>query len=79
LPEITKVKYKPLGRKLIVIGKRFDPAGKVFVDGVEVSAIFKSNSGRFVVKKFDMTPGQHEIVVVNPNNLPSQPKILSIN
>ncbi len=73
IPVITKVKYKAGARKLIVIGQRIDREAILIVDGVEVTS-GKYKGDRIVVKKFPLQAGEHEVIIVNPDNISSQPK-----
>lgn len=75
IPEIRKVKYKP-GKKLIVNGIRVNRAAKLVIDGTETQAT--PNDGSFKLKKLTMTPGRHEIRIVNPGNISSQPFVLNV-
>jgi hypothetical protein len=77
IPSVTKVRYKAGKRKLIVQGERINRAAALLVDGSEVRAKF--SAGKLVVKKFALSPGRHEIVIVNPNDVESQPFIFDVN
>jgi hypothetical protein len=63
LPMITKAQFKS-GGKLIISGENFDPAARVYVDGVEVRPK-SQDSNRIVVKRPSLLPGRHEARVVN--------------
>ena len=76
IPEITKVKYKPGKRQLIVKGDRVNPAAKLVVDGTATEAT--PDGQQFKVKKLTLTPGPHEIRIVNPGDLSSQPFVLNV-
>ena len=75
IPEIKKVKYKP-GRKLIVIGNRVNRAAKLVIDGSATEATPKE--GSFKLKKVTLPPGRHEITIVNPGDISSQPFVLNV-
>ena len=75
IPEIRKVKYKP-ARKLVVSGDRVNSAAKLMIDGTETQA--KPNEGSFKIKKLTLAPGRHEIRIVNPDNISSQPFFLNV-
>lgn len=77
VPQITSVKYKAGKRKLTVTGDRVDPAAVLVVDGNQLTA--QPDGGSFVVKKLSLATGQHEIRIVNPNNVSSPPFILTVN
>jgi hypothetical protein len=69
-PTITRVKYRVTKKKLIVTGDRFDPNAILRVDGMQVTARF--DAGTLVAKPVPLTPGTHEIRVVNPSGISSQ-------
>lgn len=69
-PAITKVKYKVGKKKLVVTGDRFDPNSALLVDGVQVS--FRFDAGTLIAKPVPLTPGTHEVRVVNPSGISSQ-------
>ncbi len=75
IPEIRKVKYKP-GKKLIVNGNRVNRAATLVIDGTATQATPKD--GSFKLKKLTLTPGRHEIRIVNPGNVSSQPFVLNV-
>lgn len=76
VPEITKVKYKPGKRQLIVKGDRVNPAAQLMVDGEATEAT--PDGRQFKLKKLTLTPGPHEIRIVNPGDVSSQPFILNV-
>lgn len=76
LPLITSVKYKP-GRKLVVKGVRFNRSAVLVIDGVQSSS--KVKNGQFVIKKLSLEAGQHELRVINPNNVISPGFTLNVN
>jgi hypothetical protein len=76
LPVITSVKYKP-GKKLTVKGVRFNRSAVLVIDGVQSSA--KVKNGQFVVKNLQLQAGQHELRVINPNNVRSPGFTLNVN
>ncbi|MFY9609109.1 MAG: putative Ig domain-containing protein [Blastocatellia bacterium] len=75
IPQIRKVKYKP-GKKLIVNGNRVDRAAKLVIDGTATEAT--PHDGSFKLKKLTLMPGRHEIRIVNPGNISSQPFVLNV-
>jgi putative Ig domain-containing protein/matrixin len=75
IPAITRVKYKG-GRKLTVSGQRVNPAAILFVDGNQMPAVPADDS--FVVKSIVLVRGTHEIRIVNPGGVTSQPFMLSV-
>jgi hypothetical protein len=77
IPAITKARYKAGKKKLTVQGERIDGAATLLVDGRSVNAKF--SGGALVVKKLALSEGPHEIVVVNPGNVSSQPFTLRID
>lgn len=76
IPLITKANYKAGKRMLQVFGERIDPAATLWVDGAQIQAKF--SEGILIVKKFPLTQGNHQVVVMNPNGAASQPYILRI-
>ncbi len=76
-PAISKVKYKTGKRKLIVNGERIDANAALFVDGAQVAARFEG--GSLIAKPVALNPGTHEIRVVNPGGVSSQPYSLTVN
>jgi len=76
-PVITKVKYKVGKRQLIVSGDRIDSNAGLVVDGIQVSARF--DAGALLAKPIPLTSGTHEIRVVNPSGVPSQPYGLTVD
>jgi len=77
IPAITKAQYKPGKKKLTVQGERIDRAAILLIDGRAVKA--KHTGGALVAKKLALTDGPHEIIIVNPNNVSSQPFILHVD
>ncbi|HLF82801.1 MAG TPA: putative Ig domain-containing protein [Blastocatellia bacterium] len=75
-PAITKVKYKVAKRRLVVIGDRIDPNAALLVDGMQVSTRF--DAGALIAKPVPLTSGTHEIRVVNPSGVSSQPYSLTV-
>jgi hypothetical protein len=75
IPAITRVKYKG-GKKLIVEGQRVNPAAILLVDGIQISAA--PGDGAFIVKPIVLVRGTHEIKIVNPGALASQPFMLTV-
>lgn len=78
VPHLTKVKYKPGAKKLVVTGRNFMPAAVLLVDEQQVTPKF-ADSASFVVKRFPLSPGQHMVRVVNPNGLTSETITITIN
>lgn len=76
LPMITNVVYKP-GKKLVVKGERFNRSAVLLIDGVQTTAKFKN--GQLVLKKMRLAAGQHELRVVNPNNVSSPAFVLNVS
>ncbi|HWP43417.1 MAG TPA: putative Ig domain-containing protein, partial [Blastocatellia bacterium] len=77
IPAITKVQYKARKKKLIVRGERIDRAATLLIAGQAVNAKF--SNGKLVAKKLSLSAGQYEVVVVNPNNVRSEPFILIVD
>jgi hypothetical protein len=75
IPAITRAKYKG-GKKLIVTGDRIDPAAGLLVDGTQTSAT--ASEGAFVLKPIALAPGRHELKIVNPGGVASQPFVLIV-
>jgi hypothetical protein len=75
IPAITNVKYKN-GKKLIVTGQRVNPAAILFIDGTQIPAV--PSDGSFVVKPIVLVRGTHEIKIVNPSGMASQPFMLTV-
>jgi hypothetical protein len=76
IPLITKASYKAGKRMVQVFGERINQAATLWIDGAQVAAKF--SDGILIVKKLPLTSGTHQIVVVNPNGVASQPYILSV-
>ena len=75
VPTISNVKYKP-GKKLVVTGSRVRAGATLVVDGIATQAT--PNEGQFKLKKATLTQGMHEIRIVNPGNISSQPFPLNV-
>lgn len=75
-PVISKARYKPGKRKLIVSGERLDANATLLVDGAPVSAHF--DGGVLIAKPVILAAGTHEIRVVNPGGIASEPYSLVI-
>ena len=75
-PVISKVKYKTGKRKLTVNGERIDANAALFIDGAQVSARF--DAGTLIAKPLALASGTHEIRVVNPGGVTSQPYSLTV-
>jgi hypothetical protein len=75
IPAITRVKYKG-GKKLIVEGQRVNPAAILLVDSIQISTV--PADGAFIVKPIVLVRGTHEIKIVNPGALASQPFMLTV-
>lgn len=75
IPSISKVKYKG-GKKLIVVGNRFNPAALLLIDGNPVS--YRAGDGQMVVKPIALAAGRHEIRIVNPGAVFSAPFMLTV-
>lgn len=76
-PQITNVKYKNQS-KLIVIGRNFDVQARLILDGTQVTPRFV-DSTRLIVKGITLSPGSHEVKVVNANGVQSSAGVLSVN
>ncbi|MGH9822713.1 MAG: putative Ig domain-containing protein, partial [Blastocatellia bacterium] len=71
VPQISSVRYKPAGGKLIVVGTNFDPSAQLMVDGA--SAGIRGNTGSTITAvKLTLNSGAHTVTVVNPHNLTAQ-------
>jgi hypothetical protein len=75
IPSVRKVKYKN-GRKLFVIGDRFNPAAMLLVDGTQIA--YTDGDGQLVVKPISLPAGAHEIRVVNPGGVSSNAYVLRV-
>jgi hypothetical protein len=75
IPSIRKVKYKS-HKKLVVFGERVNAAAALLVDGNHTSAV--ADAGSFVLK-IQLSSGQHEIRIVNPGGVSSQPFSLTVD
>ena len=75
IPSIRKVKLKG-GRKLIVMGDRFNPAAVLLVDGIQMA--YTEGDGQVVVKGISLPAGAHEIRVVNPGGVSSNVYVLTV-
>jgi hypothetical protein len=75
-PLISKVKYKVRKKQLLVSGELIDSNAALLVDGVQVSARF--DAGTLIAKPVPLTSGPHEIRVVNPSGVSSQPYSLTV-
>ncbi len=62
-PIITRVKYKA-GRKLVVNGMDFHPAGRLILDGDDTGAA-RHADGRFIYRVKGLI-GEHDVRVLNP-------------
>jgi hypothetical protein len=75
IPSIRKVKYKG-HKKLIVTGDRINPAAVLVVDGNQTSAV--AEAGSFLIK-MQLAAGTHEIKIVNPGAVSSQPFMITVD
>ena len=75
IPSIRKVKYKG-HKKLIVIGDRINAAAILMVDGNQTSAV--ADAGSFLIK-MQLAAGTHEIKIVNPGAVSSQPFVITVD
>jgi hypothetical protein len=73
---VTRAKYKAGKKMLQIFGERFEPAAVVMVDGIQVTAKF--SDAIFVIKRFPLAAGSHQIVIINPNSIASQAYVLNI-
>jgi len=69
VPQVSAVKYKPGGAKLIVKGQNFDPAAILVLDNIQVADRF--DGANLIAKPINPGPGQHTVRVVNPNGASS--------
>lgn len=76
IPAIIKARYKG-GKKLIVTGERINPAAVLLVDGNQ--AAYELSEGLLIVKPITLRSGRHEIRIVNPGQVSSQPYILIVD
>jgi Putative Ig domain/Matrixin/Ig-like domain from next to BRCA1 gene len=76
IPSITRVKYKG-GKKLIVTGDRINPSAVLLIDGAQ--ATYQLSDGVLIVKPITLASGRHEIRIVNPGQISSQPYVLIID
>jgi hypothetical protein len=77
IPLITRAKYKAGKKKLTVDVERADAAAVLMIDNARMTKSL--SDGEFVLKRLQLTSGQHEIRVVNTNGASSQAYILSID
>ncbi len=75
IPAIRKVKYKN-GRKLFVIGDRFNPAAVLLIDSNQMS--FTPDDGQLIVKPIVLASGRHEIRIVNPGAVSSATYVFTV-
>jgi len=75
IPSIRKVKYKG-HKKLIVTGDRINAAAILLVDGNQTSAV--ADAGSFLIK-MQLAAGTHEIKIVNPGAVSSQPFMITVD
>jgi hypothetical protein len=75
IPAIRKVKYKG-NKKLIVTGDRINAAAVLLIDNNPLSV--PAVEGSFVVKPIALAAGRHEIRIVNPGVILSQPYMLTV-
>ena len=75
IPAIRRVKFKG-GRKLIVIGDRFNAAAVLLVDGTSMQ--YTGGDGQLIVKALTLASGVHEIRVVNPSAVSSAPYLFTV-
>jgi hypothetical protein len=76
VPVISRVKYKAGKRKLIVNGEQLDASATLLIDGAQAPARF--DAGALIARPVTLAPGTHEIRVVNPGGVSSQPFSLTI-
>jgi hypothetical protein len=77
VPAIRKVKYKLKKGKLTVNGARVHQSAVLMIDGV--AQVARARDGQFIIKKLTLTPGRHEIRIINPDNISSEPYVLDVN
>jgi hypothetical protein len=77
VPAIRKVKYKLKKGKLTVNGTRVHRSAVLMIDGAAQGA--SPRDGQFIIKKLTLTPGRHEIRIINPDNISSEPYALDVN
>ncbi|GEM_PF-745316 len=77
IPLITKATYKSGKRMLQVYGERFDPTATLLIDGALILKA-KFSDGILIVKKLSLAPGRHQLTVMNPNSIPSQPFFITL-
>lgn len=77
IPLITGAKYKTGKRMVQVFGERFDPSATLLIDGAMILNA-KFSDGIFIAKKLALATGRHQILVMNPNSIPSQPFFITI-
>jgi hypothetical protein len=75
-PRITSVKYKANG-KLVIKGRNFGALSRVMIDGqLHTPSVAEATS--LVVKRLSLAPGPHEIRVLSPAGLLSDPASLTL-
>jgi len=62
---------------LQVFGERFDSSATLLVDGALILNA-KFSDGVFTAKKLSLESGRHQILVMNPNSIASQPFFITI-
>jgi hypothetical protein len=75
IPSVTRAKYKG-GKKLIVTGDRINAAAQLLLDGNVMSTTV--SDGSFVLKPLVLSPGTHQVRIVNPGGVFSAPYVFSV-
>lgn len=78
VPRITKVKYKPGGRKLIVTGQNFGATAVLVLDGLPLTPRSVEPT-TIVAKPVSLSPGSYVLLVVNSNGISSESVSLTVN
>jgi Matrixin/Putative Ig domain len=76
-PRIIAVKYKTKKRMLTVKGERLDAAGWLLLDRAPIAPT-SGSADSYVIKPLPLSPGQHEIRVINSQGLASDIFVLRI-
>jgi hypothetical protein len=77
-PRIKQVKYKTSKSRLNVKGERFGLSAMLLVDKKQI-AFSDDDSGDFVIKRFGLTAGWHEVRVMDSKGISSDPYFLKVD
>ncbi|HXG91576.1 MAG TPA: putative Ig domain-containing protein [Blastocatellia bacterium] len=77
VPAIKKARYKAGRKKLIVTGERINPAATLVIDGNQITT--SAADGQFSAKNITLASGRHELKIINPGGISSQPYFLTVD